>query len=101
MEYVSEDKTKDMTPVGFYVNKRVYNEYLQMAIELHNQQVPDQDGNPSPILQKPDVNLFLSFCVQFYRQYKDVMNSITSNPAASSMIENLAEQLSKSGGFPK
>lgn len=101
MEYVPESKTKDMTPVGFYVTKKVYNEYLQMAIELNTQRAPDQNGKLSPVLEKPDVNLFLSFCVEFYKRYKDVMTSITNNPQASAMIENIAEQLAKSGGFPQ
>jgi len=103
MEYVSEDnvKTKGMQPVGFYVTPKVYKEYLQMATELHNQKAPDQNGHLSPILEKADVNLFLSFCVQFYKQYSSVMSNITSNPQASAMIENLAEQLAKAGGFPQ
>src|SRR5215467_11071529 len=101
MEYVSADKTKGMQPVGFYVTKKVYAEYMKMATDLYNQKVPDQNGNLSSILEKPDVNLFLSFCVQFYKQYSSVMNNITSNPQASAMIENLAEQSAKSGGFPQ
>lgn len=100
MEYVSEDKTKGMTPVGFYVTPKVYKEYLAMANELYTQRAPDSTGKLSPVLEKPDVNLFLSFCVEFYKRYKDVMTSITNNPQATAMIENIAEQLAKSGGFP-
>lgn len=99
MEYVKDGDTKGMTPVGYWVTKQVLAEYQELANELYQQAVPDGRGGYCPLIEKPDVNIFLNFCVSFYRQYKGLMNQMQANPQTQSMIENIVDQLSKSGGL--
>jgi hypothetical protein len=100
MDYVSPD-TKNMTAVGYWVTKEILKDYQEMANELYSQAVPDGQGGMVPLIEKPDVNLFLNFCVSFYKQYKGLMNQMTQNPQTTAMIEGIVDQLARSGGLPQ
>ena len=74
-------------PVGFYINQTTYDQYQAIADHLHSQKGVDANGREINMIDKPDVNHFIAFSVNFFIQNLQVFDKFQSTPGADKMMK--------------
>lgn len=86
-------KTGEITAVGFYVDKKRYADMERKAKELWTQTQPTKGGGEERLLNSPDPNHYVNFCVNFFEQNYGIMRQFMNAKDPRALVKNLFGQL--------
>lgn len=92
----------EIIPVGFYVDRKRYEEMKKKAFELHSQTQPTgRKGEVERLLDSPDPNHYVSFCVQFFEQNYGIMRQFMNAKDPQAVFKGLVGQIMGAMGNKK
>jgi hypothetical protein len=93
IEFQRKLKQGIIKPVGFYVDQKRWNDMIKKAQELYNQTQPDGQGGTERLLDSPDPNHYVNFCVNFFEQNYGLMRQFMNAKDPKAVFKGLVKQL--------
>ena len=73
---VFEINGQRLIPLGFYVDEKKFSEYYLTAKEIAERGMRMPTGGNQKLLEKPDVNQLLHYCLDFFRNNFDLSKNM-------------------------